>query len=173
MTSCEHTAMDRAKAMGFDTPAYHGAKSPDNIEKKLTSSQDPSFSTSDQRIASSYADNEGGAVYPLLVNKGNSTDIGWGCKQFSTPDRNLFREYMKAKRSGYDSAHVKEIQDHLQGIDVTPHDVLINFTPQNIRSRFAAFDPMQRNSANILAGGAAGGIGINVLYDLMQQEEYQ
>ena len=41
------------------------------------------------------------------------------------------------------------------------------------RSRFAAFDPFQRNSANILAGGAAGGIGINALYDLMNQEEYQ
>ena len=41
------------------------------------------------------------------------------------------------------------------------------------RSRFAAFDPFQRNSANILAGGAAGGIGINALHDLMNQEEYR
>ena len=41
------------------------------------------------------------------------------------------------------------------------------------RSRFAAFDPFRRNSANILAGGAAGGIGINALLDPMNQEEYQ
>lgn len=41
------------------------------------------------------------------------------------------------------------------------------------RSRFAAFDPMKRRSANILAGGLGGAIGLNTLADLANQQEYQ
>lgn len=41
-----------------------------------------------------------------------------------------------------------------------------------LRSRFAAFDPMQRNSSNILAGGAIGAAGLT-LADLLNQEQYQ
>ena len=47
------------------------------------------------------------------------------------------------------------------------------FDPTAVRSRFAAFDPMQRNSANILAGGAAGAIGLSSLADLINRDEYQ
>jgi hypothetical protein len=42
--------------------------------------------------------------------------------------------------------------------------------PTQIRSRFAAFDPLRRNSANILAGGAAGAIGLNALTPYLYEE---
>lgn len=50
---------------------------------------------------------------------------------------------------------------------------IIKLPDGQYRSRFAAFDPMQRNSANILAGGAAGAIGLSTLADLLNQEQYQ
>lgn len=37
------------------------------------------------------------------------------------------------------------------------------FDPKNIRSRFAAFDPLKRNSANLMAGTVAGVIGYGAL----------
>ena len=52
-------------------------------------------------------------------------------------------------------------------------DTTVVFDPKNIRSRFAAFDPMQRNSANLLAGGLGGAIGLNSLADILNQEQYQ
>lgn len=48
-------------------------------------------------------------------------------------------------------------------------DSLSILNPSSIRSRFAAFDPKKRNSANILAGGAAGAVGLNALAPYLQE----
>ena len=39
------------------------------------------------------------------------------------------------------------------------------FDPKNAKSPFAAFDPLQRNSGNILAGVGAGGLGLASLLE--------
>jgi hypothetical protein len=40
-----------------------------------------------------------------------------------------------------------------------------------VRSRFAAFDPLRRNSGNILAGVGAGGVGLGLRGLLYDEEE--
>ena len=53
----------------------------------------------------------------------------------------------------------------MRGVSEVPEtaDNLTVFDPSMVRSRFAAFDPLKRNSGNILAGTAAGGLGISSL----------
>jgi hypothetical protein len=211
-----NTAMDRAKAMGFDTPAYHGSKY--GMEGDFISDKGyigKTFLTDDKQIASKYAegktptgDNNSfidnnldpeGYVLPLKVrvkkpiNEDTLLDDIYGeekaaelrndefiydPKPFSSSIEDgtdlsilahLYAQFPKAreniKSKGYDGFRFNDLESG--GITTTP------FESSQIRSRFAAFDPMKRNSANILAGGAAGGIGVNALYDLMNQEEYQ
>ena len=145
-----NTAMDRAKAMGFDTPAYHGTNADIQAFDNSMAGENVQymkgvFTADNPDLAGNYGD----TIYPLLQNKGVTV-----------------RDKVAAKRLGLPAPAVDTIYDKNAGILVTEN-------PSNIRSRFAAFDPFQRNSANILAGGAAGGIGINALHDLMNQEEYQ
>ena len=45
-----------------------------------------------------------------------------------------------------------------KGGDLYGHQVVIPFQPSQVRSRFAAFDPMRRHEADILAGVGAGGM---------------
>jgi hypothetical protein len=47
----------------------------------------------------------------------------------------------------------------------------IAFDPTNIRSRFAAFDPAKRSSANLSAGIVGGAVGLSALRNINQQEE--
>jgi hypothetical protein len=54
------------------------------------------------------------------------------------------------KKAGYAGAKSKKSQ--------VPNQV-VTFDPRNIRSRFAAFDPMRRDSSDLLAGSAGVGIG--------------
>lgn len=49
------------------------------------------------------------------------------------------------KDMGYDAMRIAENVDG-------PHDTLAVFDPKNIRSKFAKFDPLKKNSANLLAG---------------------
>ncbi len=45
-----------------------------------------------------------------------------------------------------------------KGGDLYGHQVVIPFQPSQVRSRFAAFDPMRRHEADILAGVGVGGM---------------
>jgi len=135
-----NTAMDRAKAMGFDTHAYHGTNADikafdqsmagDNVQymKGVFTADNPNL-----------AGNYGDTIYPLLQNKGITV-----------------RDKVAAKRRGFPAPVVDTVYDKNRGILVTEN-------PSNIRSRFAAFDPFNRNSANILASGAAGAVGLSSL----------
>ena len=60
----------------------------------------------------------------------------------------------RLRADGYDSI---SYHDQFSG------DVLVALNPQDVRSKFAKFDPSKKNSANLLAGGAAAAIGLNAL----------
>jgi hypothetical protein len=196
-----NTAMDRAKAMGFDTKAYHGGRN--EIEafdpgrqdgaNGYTSSAKGSWFDSKPEVASEYAEKAADMGLPDKVQK-----------EFDNLTRQVERAY---DRGNYDLAerleqHMIDIGNYGQGANITP--VLLNtsrfknadgsiinhgdiqmdlinrakagkrsgivfnnitdsptmkhesnqylaFNPKNIRSRFAAFDPMNKDSANILA----------------------
>jgi hypothetical protein len=88
---------------------------------------------------------------------------------------NLFHDYTNtndiarfAKQQGDKGVRFFNIKDQgarMRGVGDVPEtaDNLTVFDPAMIRSRFAAFDPAKRNSANILAGTALGGVGLSSL----------
>lgn len=141
-----NTPMDRARAMGYVTPAYHGT--------------DRQFSAFDPAM------------------RGTSTDQGWyGSGEYSAPSP-----------SGADAYAMSTWPDYKQGANILP--LLLNNPeaiknkfgnvteyvtrdPSQIRSRFAAFDPMRRNEADILAlsGGSFNSnlLNINPLLGLLDQ----
>ena len=188
-----NTAMDRAQAMGFDTPAYHGTGlqanaddpsgallAPDYRDYIETADNIPVrsalFTSTSPNVASGYATKQEGHVLPLLLNEGKQA---WNdargqlwidyFKQRGLPEANA----RTARNSGYDSYKIKNVIDPYTMDHAELADTIAMVNPSNIRSRFAAFDPMQRNSANILAGGAAGAVGLSSLADLLYQPEYQ
>ena len=132
-------------------------------------------------VASTYAASHGGnfgswdagVVQPLLVNKGRGLTMNAGGRDWSglPPVEYLEDEFLGgttnqfaqfAKKAGYDSASIDNVDDVGVGSELfRPWDsrgtTTFHFDPRNIRSRFAAFDPMRRDSSDLLAGIAPFG----------------
>jgi hypothetical protein len=151
----DNTAMDRAKAMGFETESnlYHGTKSDINELARSTggeygagvySAENPDTAW---QFASYAKGSEGENIIPLLSRANNP---------LITMDRNIPRSLgskgLRAK--GFDS---------VVGIGATGNTQNVALDPSMLRSRFAAFDPMQRNSTDLLAGGAAATVGLGAM----------
>ena len=213
-----NTAMDRAKAMGFDMDVYHGSNNIDKITEF-----DPSkvvdnvqyggkfYSSTDPNYASKYAQNallgDSQGVIPLKMASGKRFDMS---EQVSANDAaNIMAslgQYERADkirasgkpyrngselfywgldsslpnnvkgdailRSGFDSIH-GDPKLEIVGEAGKPHSVVSD--PSRLRSRFAAFDPMRRNEADLLgyatvpnmlgtaALGAGGMYGLGLL----------
>ena len=126
----DNTAMDRARAMGFDVdnPVYHGTGADiDAFDPKLLKETSQYmkgvFTTDKPDIASNYGD----TVYPLVQKQGYT---------------------LKDKRADRASGKTPKEVDTIRDKD---KNIIVTTKPENIRSRFAAFDPMQRQSSNLLA----------------------
>jgi len=177
-----NTAMDRAKAMGFDvdTPVYHGTTN-DFLEPNTASRA--FYATDDPEISNIYAMaegrhkglrevNAGANVIPLIGKKNLLTvsDIGpdghgWISDNIKTalglpPETSSRQLYMKANDAGYDGLKMTDYSD-LGGDNQTQYVFPLG---KNIRSRFAAFDPAKANSANILASLLLGAPALKALY---------
>lgn len=166
----EASRMQRARNMGFDvdTPLYHGTKK--------------DFSKFD----------------PNLI--GSGTDEGWLGKGFNfTPYPDVAEAYgnyimpvyvrMKnpfrfpedinpikfVNEKGGSEGFTKWLKEN--GYDGVISDRVLHQTvvtdPKNIRSRFAAFDPSKKDSANILAGGAAAAAGLTHWSQILNEEDNQ
>lgn len=180
-----NTAMDRAKAMGFgiDHKLYHGTTNSfpafDTNNNLIWLSDDPS-------IASHYAENvrrhralrninADPNVLPVFIKSGKkvtvsdfkpgSNENGWFpdnlIDAIGLPEKTR-RILTAAKEKGYDSVKITDMID--LGSDKTQNQYVV-LSPNNLRSKFAAFDPMQHNSANILAAGLIGSLLLNSLED--------
>ena len=56
----------------------------------------------------------------------------------------------QAIAEGHDAVHIKNISDISEhGSKI--HDQYVNFNPNQLRSKFAAFDPKYKDSSNLLA----------------------
>lgn len=160
-----NTAMDRAKAMGFDIGGYHGTG---NVFDEMGSNQRGTyFTTPDPVFANKYAGGEYSVevgekpnVIPTLSKSSkifdyeNKADVKKLAQKASLgklaidqikkgdwrrlEDRTLLNSL---KDLGYDGLYVKE--DGIKNFAA--------FNPNQIRSRFAAFDPARRNESNLLA----------------------
>jgi len=126
----DNTAMDRARAMGFDVdnPVYHGTGADiDAFDPKLLKETSQYmkgvFTTDKPDIASNYGD----TVYPLVQKQGYT---------------------LKDKRTDRASGKTPKEVDTIRDKD---KNIIVTTKPENIRSRFAAFDPFNRESSNLLA----------------------
>lgn len=66
----DNTAMERAKAMGYNTPAYHGTSadfSEFSVAGKGKTSGSGAFFTDNPSVASTYASLDGGSVLPTML----------------------------------------------------------------------------------------------------------
>jgi len=201
-----NTYIDRANAMDWNTPAYHGS----------TTEIDPSFNldysgagglnygkkniwaSDNPELASQYA--EAGLSRNQAEAIQNSGDFNWNKKK-EIPKKiadamfkdiaeygsiegggaNVLPLLLRGKQSvheSYGGRFKNEMPKALWGRDlenadiavinnvidnptlqkVDPSTVYAIKNPANIRSRFAAFDPMRRHEADILAGVGVGGM---------------
>ncbi len=195
----DNTAMDRARAMGFDTDVYHGTGADiDGFTKRFLKNDKKTYlydigihGSLKPETANMYAEYsqyptlarnmsaglESGnqVVYPLLAKSGNTLDATKKLPQ-EIEDKILEKgdEFFKTRRRK--SVQLKHIypQDLLQelqpkmgrkplrdfinnelGYDSVKYpfqgDNLVVTKPNQLRSRFAAFDPFNRESSNLLA----------------------
>lgn len=208
-----NTAMDRAKAMGFDTPAYHGTKTDIKAFDPLkhgTSSGHASANvpavwvTGRPEVANIFTANDvldaypisrygniggglasirpynyidQGNVIPLMIRAGDNIQtikageaqrliFGEKGDDWRDAGEAFVKEY---KERG--SPDVLKIKGHpLSELEFRANQYLLA-DPSRIRSRFAAFDPMQSNSSDLLAGvapyaipaGLAGLLGMSMM----------
>lgn len=159
----DNTAMERAKAMGYETDVYHGTnKSFDefNSNNKIYNPRfvDGSYFTEVPKSASTYSEFASEAsgnanVMPVKLKLDSPMTIKSEKDLASVTginnDNFTMSKSDRFKNAGYDSLIFKP--------DDIAHEIVVT-NPKNIRSRFAAFDPMKKNSANILASGLLGSL---------------
>jgi hypothetical protein len=95
---------------------------------------------------------QGGSIYPLRLNLGNKLEHDYQGEKYRDES---YSDILK-NSSGYDSVVFKNSIDSAKTSKPEITDIYAVKDPKNIRSRFAAFDPKNKNSANILASILAG-----------------
>jgi hypothetical protein len=169
-----NTAMDRAKALGFDTEGFRGSTTLESTHSK------PVWWSEDKDYANTYAREYARwpkgrpeslpplqeNVMPVMVKIGQEKQfqkIGVG----GVPDETKFGGFVEgittgARRYGVDNPNVPiELRGKIwEALTI----------PQNVRSRFAAFDPARVNENDLLASLAAMGISIPMILGLLDEE---
>lgn len=218
----DNTPDMRARALGFDTDAFHATNSTFNAFDPLMRGSktdsgwfgDADYFSPDPEYTHSFIRGDEANIIPARLRLGNSYDWrreeGFGLSQNNREHSLLKRKEMTDK--GFDSVTVDNVRvrlpdgEHLTdeqlsmlpyadalgresietslnrgydydifrqnyGADVTdampiertPVEYAI-FDPKNIRSRFAAFDPARRDSADLLAANPEMGALFGLLY---------
>ena len=150
-----NTAMDRAKAMGYTEPLYRGSSA---VETKLipSSGHEHGVIGISTTPNPAYASLHGNNVMPLLGKKVNTSDYfdlvnqfeNQTGKDFYDVSERQFTNFLKKNNIGASTA-----TDFLQPVDDALDIRYLN--PQDVRSRFAAFDPARANEPDLLAATMA------------------
>jgi hypothetical protein len=195
----DNTAMDRANAPGmFPDDAYHFSRHGADVQEldsgkyaiapfdavgTHVGSKEQAFDRFENTVGYKvnnpiYANDELiGVTYPLRVNTGNRMLSPSGLVMSETPISMGFSasaDYGNLKTSNealresifpkYDSIpYINEVE--------SPGQISYILPPKNIRSRFAAFDPAKRDSANLLAGAAGATFGLSALRNIQREDE--
>jgi len=165
----DNTAADRAKAMGFDTDLLHGTARDFlafDLSKAGTNTRQAGdelgiFSTSKPFLANDYAQiasrggwanrttPENAVVYPLVGNFQNPKKYETASQFYRDADamaaeQNLGNWRRQLQGQGYDSVFVRPDLEEV-----------VAFSPDQLRSRFAAYDPFRKDVATATAMGVA------------------
>jgi len=180
-----NTAAERSSTLGFPKEnLYHGTTN--DFPEFGASDRRNVYATDQPRIADIYANaqgrhrglrevNAGPNVIPLVqrgpmltVSDVRDGSAGWLTDNLAdalqvAPERNLFR---KVGERGYSGVKVENMSD----LGGTQSQYVFS-DPSVLRSRFAAFDPAQRDSRNLLASYAGLGLLSPLLLSQMRGEE--
>jgi len=97
---------------------------------------------------------KGQNIMPLRLNAQNSSVMDAGGNSFVGAENDINRFLKQSKFNGKDVAEIKNLDDAVGRVDLPANHYAI-FNPDNIRSRFAAFDPWRRNAAIAASMGVA------------------
>ena len=138
-----NTAMDRARAMDWNQPAYTGVNTIgeiDNMLPKSWFSEQPKYASDYANVLPKTGIEGDPRVYPVLLNTG---------KVNSQKYTGLYDDMEKAlSKKKTDTFKVENVGGGENNFYVTKD-------PNQIRSRFAAFDPWRRNAAIAASMGVA------------------
>jgi hypothetical protein len=143
-----NTAMDRAKAMGFDMNMYHGTDVPliKAFDPEITKIIKGIFTTNEPKTASKYAIEAG------LKKRAES----FGMESSPNILPLMIRSESHARLPKFDKQTIDMFKNlGNKGVYRDEMGVAVTFDPSQIRSRFAAFDPARVNEANLLATGGS------------------
>jgi hypothetical protein len=132
-----NTAMDRAKAMGFDDRTwYHGTNADiKQFDPKKSAQGGITWIAENPQYSADYATRVGGNVMPLRANLGKQA--GW--KEYD----NLGIDELAGR--GYNSTYLPDAEE----------SVAFVMKPEQLRSQFAAFDPWRKTAAVAATMGVA------------------
>jgi len=149
-----NTPMDRAKAMGFETDVYHATDVPQDfstftpsVKGKMGAGVYTSF---EPAYAERYAGGEMARTMPLM-SRGEMANV-----DTRTEVSDLVRQQLANENPNFNIQEWKRLSNQelgdrgYSGVDIDKERLVFN--PSDLRSRFAAFDPMRRNESDILAG---------------------
>lgn len=174
-----NTAAERAAAMGFED-ALHGTTQGRNLEnfsttRSVWASDNPKVANTYSKGRPEFGRPDGQTVMPLSIRsekplvydaRGNSWQSvpavmpnQGGDELFYTTDK--LAKY--ARENGFDSLKVNNVFDvgsgriptSIKGEKELTGTTYAVFNPENIRSRFAAFDPWRKTAATAAAMGVA------------------
>jgi hypothetical protein len=98
---------------------------------------------------------QGGNVMPVALRYKNPMYHDFGGKAYR---EQTYKELLQeAKSKGHDALILKNTFDPAVG-KAKLVDVGVVFEPNQVRSKFAAFDPLRKNDADLLAGIGVGGL---------------
>lgn len=162
-----NTPMERAKALGFDveTPLYHGTGADIKaFDPRMAGKNDSGlwgrgqYMTTSPDSANSYAlrEGDGANVMPVYGAIKNPMKVTTG-SDFITrmPDGTNTKTLIGDNLDGSKIKKIAENAGHDGVVQIKPNGNvgdIVSFNPVNIRSRFAAFDPMRRHENDLLAG---------------------
>lgn len=139
-----NTAMQRAEAMGYTTPAYNGSNIEGEIEAMLPKSwfsKYPDYASKYSEMIPADGISKDPRVYPVLLKTG---------KTVTQPNFGLYQDMENAlSKKGVNTFKV-------ENVGTGTNDFYVPKESSQVRSIFAAFDPFKRNDADILAGVGAG-----------------
>lgn len=144
----------RAKAMGFDTPVYHATEADFYSIRPSSKGKYGSgvYTATSPKYAEIYASGDNAKTMPLLARGNIATD----------DERIAIADQMLEKYKNNESMDVpfwkNKTKDELQNRGYTGVGIgkeRLMFSPYDLRSRFAAFDPFRKDVATATAMGVA------------------
>jgi hypothetical protein len=111
----------------------------------------------------SAAEASGQNVMPVMTRGNLMQHHADGATYGQLQDGGLTAILDKARSGGFDGVKFTGLRDDVGWGGGRPATHYAIFDPANIRSKFAAFDPAKRGSANLLAGLGLGGLGYGMV----------